>query len=524
MRFPSPQEVGLPSAFPTWRPLQPQVIQDFLDSMKRYVGQVQRQGAGKTVSYIAIALLLKVRTMILTSNKTLQDQLLRDFACIGLTDIRGRANYTCQGLPTHNCESGAVAKCPYRGTMVCEYGMAKHLVTEAQLCTTNYSCWIASNKYGTGLGKFDLLIMDEAHNASSELERAMQIGISNREVTGILQSEWPGRREQEDMEAWKHWAQVRFLLADNELQRLKNKIAQVSSPSGKLVQEFQHLRTLTRKLADIGTCKPERWVVDTSQYGFEFDPIDASQYGERVLFNGIPKVLMTSGSLGERTREECGIEEADWDLFEYKSKFDWKKSPVYYLPTIKVTKDSPKWELMRLVKQIDRIIESRLDRRFIIHTGNFDIRDFIIDNSEYAAYMLTNRKKEGDITSVIIERYKQEDPPAILVSPSVTTGCDFPYDYCRVQIIAKLPFPNAGSKAEEARNKIDPERGTGKCITTLEQAVFRGDRADDDSQEVFILDDNIKWLIWRKRHQFSAYFLAMYQPISKLPPAPRLAA
>jgi hypothetical protein len=40
-----------------------------------------------------------------------------------------------------------------------------------------------------------------------------------------------------------------------------------------------------------------------------------------------------------------------------------------------------------------------------------------------------------------VATFKRRKAPAFLVSPSMTTGWDFPYDQCRWQIIAKVPIP-----------------------------------------------------------------------------------
>ncbi len=45
-------------------------------------------------------------------------------------------------------------------------------------------------------------------------------------------------------------------------------------------------------------------------------------------------------------------------------------------------------------------------------------------------------------------------------------------------------------------------------------------RAEDDRGETFILDNNIKWLLWKFRHLVPAHF--RYTTITKLPKIPPL--
>jgi Rad3-related DNA helicase len=56
--------------------------------------------------------------------------------------------------------------------------------------------------------------------------------------------------------------------------------------------------------------------------------------------------------------------------------------------------------------------------------------------------MVSHDTKERD---VVIEQFKKSKDPIILVSPSVTTGFDFPYEECQFQIIGKVPWPDTSS-------------------------------------------------------------------------------
>lgn len=520
MVLPAPIDIGLPPEYKSWRPHQDKAIMDGLESKKRVVVQVQRQGAGKTVTYMAQSILAEdKRVVILTTNKGLQDQLVDEWESYGVADIRGKSSYPCECMPGSSCEEGSISKCAYAGSSMCGHQAAVLAAKEARILSTNYPCWIASNKYGQGFGHFDIMICDEAHNAPEEVAKAMRIQLSQNEMD-MMKREWVDERSIFDMEAWKHWAAVSFKIADNQLTNLKEQLDKPGKPKPSLVKEFKHFRNLTRKLADLATCKASGWVCDEWIHGYQFDPIDASAYAERLLFRQIERVILTSGSAGPKTAELLGFDSNNVDYYDYPSEINKAKSPFVYLRTgVEVKYDTSESELRKLVKWIDRIIESRMDRKGIIHTSNFKLMRFIRKHSNYSQFMIDNDPQDGFTTSEQIAKFRDQLPPAVLVSPSVTTGYDFPYDDCRYQIIAKLPFPDQNSKIERARRKLDPERGAHRMMQSLAQAFGRGDRASDDYQEVFVLDALMPWAKRRFGHLAPAWLWKYYTPADDIPPA-----
>lgn len=519
--FPSPLQLGLPRKFKEWRSNQRKAIEDGLGAHKRFVVQALRQGEGKSLSYMAQALMDTThRYIILTSTKGLQDQLMADFEGCGLVDIRGKSSYNCEGLPGHTCAEGSVAKCCYKGTSLCEFNAAKYQAGTQRTVVSNYPCWIASNKYSQGFGKFDVMVCDEAHNILSEIEKAVSVQIGEHEMLE-LGREWPDMRSRDDMQAWKHWAAVSRSMADRELQRLKLDLEQSGKSASMVkVKKFNHLAHLVRRLAEVQTCRADKWVVDEWMHGYKFDPIDSSEHIEKLLFRGVEKVLLQSGTISRHTIDAMNISISDCHFYEYYTHVNPAKSPIMYIPTAKVNMYAQPWELRKIVARVDEIFESRMDRKGIVHTSNYKLRDFIMSNSKYSRYFVSNYTNQGDLTSHVIDTFKEMAPPALLVSPSLTTGYDFPYDDCRYQIIAKLNYPYAGSKVEQARTKLNPDRGSAHAVLSLQQAVGRGDRASDDFQEVFIIDDAFPMLKWKYETLFSPQFLACIRTLNKIPKAP----
>jgi Rad3-related DNA helicase len=99
----------------------------------------------------------------------------------------------------------------------------------------------------------------------------------------------------------------------------------------------------------------------------------------------------------------------------------------------------------------------------------------------------------------------------------MTTGVDFPYDQCRYQIIAKVPFPDTRNKVMAARTKEDPTYAHYIAMQTLVQMSGRGMRAADDACETIIVDDHAKWFIPKWRIFAPRWFMESFMSVNMVP-------
>jgi Rad3-related DNA helicase len=176
------------------------------------------------------------------------------------------------------------------------------------------------------------------------------------------------------------------------------------------------------------------------------------------------------------------------------------------------------------VLRADQIIRGRLDRKGIFHTVSFRRRDLVTRESEFASIMLSNSsyRVQGSsaTTARIVEQFKAASPPRVLVSPSLSTGYDFPYRECEYQIIGKIPFPDTQGRIMKVRHQQDPGYTSYIAIQELVQSWGRGMRAADDQCETFVLDDHIGWFIRKNSRDIPAWFKECYQRVDAVPPAP----
>lgn len=523
----SPRDLGLP--LDRWRPRQYDAVWDIVQADPRTVGLVAPTGFGKSPVYVGAALMAGYRTAFLTATKGLQDQLtdpVRGLVDAGLLDIRGRNNYVClldQGdrhrwaKRTHPlmvdegiCNFGAPCDLKADG---CTYFDTYRLALKSQLVVTNYSYWLASHAYGDGLGRFDLIVCDEAHSAADQLGDFLSVSLQWREMGDYGIEDPPA-----DADSWADWAAPHAIALTKQAQDMEEGLGFYTARTQ--LREIKHVKELARRMLAIADMQGE-WVLDKTDRGFRWDPVWARPYAEEYLFRRIPHVLLVSATIRPKTLGILGLDGRPSSFLEYPSSFPVPRRPIYVLPSVRLNNTSSPYHLQQWVRTIDGILGSRLDRKGYIDTHSYQRRDYLVANSKHRHRMVVHSR---DNTAAVVEKFKSDPTPGrFLVSPSCGTGYDFPYKECEFVIISKVPYPNLGSKVVEARRKGDKDYMAYEAAQKIVQISGRGMRAADDRCEIFIVDENVKNIFRTHRNFFPRWWLDAVRFVKETPPpAPKL--
>lgn len=542
--LPPPHFLGAPDQFQSWRPDQAEALLRAIDTEKRFAGLVLPTGAGKSLLAVMLQILTGKRTAILTSTKALQDQIAREFVELGLTVAMGQSAYECLAVRPDGELAGAVeypATCdrgPCRAKVACSLKDAGCLyydtlrrAQQAQLLVTNYAYWMTQYRFGQGLGKFDILVLDEAHAAPDELAGFLSTELRYQDVTHYLSATIPPLpigSQPEQMVVWSTWARRHAERLGHQLEREGNEsddAAGVSRPrSARDVGRFIKLTYMHRLLQSIAGMHPDDWIFHEETDRVVFDPIWVAGYAEKALFRGVEKVILMSATFRPKTADLLGLDKADVDYYEASSGFAKERRPVYLVksaPRVDFRMDDD--DVRRWVALIDTILGWRRDRKGIIHTVSYKRRNQLVQMLRYRDAMISH---DSYTTRQVIEEFKKAGPGTILVSPSVTTGYDFAYDTCEYQIVTKVPFPDSRDPILKARTAEDADYSAYLAMQELVQAVGRGMRAPDDSCETFIVDGHAVWFLGKYKDLAPKWFHEAVIRISDtLPqPLPKLSA
>jgi Rad3-related DNA helicase len=491
-----PSDLGLPKKYTKWRENQEEAIFRAANSTKPVVLTVCPTGFGKSLAYVAASLLRGGRTMVLTMTKGLQHQLLSDFELSqGMVEVKGANAYPCKMFPDFTCDKGPCIIgqfCAFKADRSCERLRAIDRARHAKLVVSNYSFWLYNHAFSKeSIGEFDTLILDEAHGSPQAMANFLSIELDR--TSAYLLPYLPSVPEKYDLNDWVKWAyRVSGELAGEE------KLAKMDG-NADAVSKIRRLQNMFKILVNIDNT----WVIDVHPDFVHFAPKWVNLYTEEFLFLDVPKIIMSSASVNEKTASLMGLRNSQCEYLEYPHSFPPESRMLTYIPTVKVRYKMTFEEKLQWIARMDEIIETRLDRKGIIHTISYGRASEIIHLSKYADMMIIHSAKDARST---IRRFKSSSRPQILVSPSVSTGWDFPGTECEYQIISKVPYPSISSSLMKARINEDPEYLQYLAKQDIVQMCGRGTRFKEDYCENFIVDDLFPNFNKRYKKFTPAYF------------------
>lgn len=518
MKIQTPAEYGLPSKFDSWRSGQEHALTILKPRLKRTDVLGAPTGFGKSAVVVAHALKTGLPTCIVTATKVLQTQYLDDFESVGMVDLRGRNNYTCDLKPDYTCQDGYAARCPYKGTIGCPASQAEMRAATSKLVVTNYAKWIAAKRYGQGMDHFEQVIFDEADEAPQALADALQVTLHHREIELGLHIDFLKGESATKFEEWKQWSYMARAVAEHATAEALARITEANDPKPAWVKHYHHMRELTKRLGLLCSANPKNWIVEEIEDGYQFDPIRPAQYAESYLLLRVPNIICVSATVRPKTMFLLGMRKETFTFTEFPSDFDPARCPIYYVPTMRV--DSRADNLQPLWIRFDQIASRRRDRNGLLQTVSYARSAEARQTSRYGSAMYFNDKSIP--LSKALEKFRSHYPGAILASPSVEVGHDFKFKEAEWQFLCKIPF-DPPSKIVKAREEDDPEYRGYQAIRRLAQQAGRIMRDVKDQGETFICDDHMQWFMPRYGHLAPKYFHTFYKYMPFVPaPPPRL--
>lgn len=502
-----PTDLGI-LGYEAFREEQQRAIQWLTERPERFPLMTLPPGVGKSLVAMAYVKLMDMRGVLLTSTLGLMDQYSADHRQNGLLAVKGLGNYPCRALGGgFKCDSGPCLdgeSCQWRDEG-CEAFDAVRFGGVSDLAISNYSWWF-SHRAVEPLGPRDILICDEAHEIATELSRASGASFHSGEVQL--------RREMGDWALidWQAWAIEK-----------REKAQEMLGKESLGYSERRRVRSLWQRFDRVAESinAPTGWAHDWSEgrkgYVINLEPVDPGPYAEQLLFRGIKKVVLMSATAREITLKDLGVDPSQYALIETDSPFPVERRPIYHQRVgLRINGKTSDDGLEHWVRVMDWVMGPRLALKGIIHTVSYRRARFIQEHSKFGKYMIIN---DSDNTRATVERFKRAPvgQPAILVSPSVDTGWNFPYDAARWQIISKVPYPDTRYGIAKARQEADPQYDKKHAIAKIQQMAGRVMRDKTDWGETIIADDGIGWLFRSFKPWFARWFRQAFQTVDQVP-------
>jgi Rad3-related DNA helicase len=465
-------------------------------------------GTGKTIMAEVVRLMLGSRGVYLCHNKDLQDQFANDFPYSRV--MKGRSNYEPEyaglfnGATCEDCQSEGCLLCSSKEK--CSYVVAKAEAAAAPVAVLNSAYWLNETLgRGSVFRGRGLCVIDEADTLEGVLMSQVSIYISpwaQREY-GIKP---PGKMTKES--SYVSWGEEALDRILSSLQKWRSADRQ-DIRVNRRVRYLSGLVSQVRTMVDSIKSQECSWVY-TGGAGsgrrkgevVEFRPVEVGKFGgERVWKNGT-RFLLMSGSV---VSGKMLVEGLGWDLpfkmIGVDSVFPAKNRPVVVRPCGNMSRGERENGFKGLARGISELVGGTEDRT-VIHTVSYSLAKDISGHLSKGTGASGRHSRRilsygmGSERASVLSEYRRT-PGAILVAPSADRGLDLAGDLARLQIIAKVPYPNLGDQQVQKRLY---STGNGQMwyavqtARTIMQMVGRGVRGVDDWCECWILDSSFpKW-------------------------------
>lgn len=523
-----PSDLGFPAKFANFRSYpgysQWQTASDMASAVAesgfRFIGNCSPVGSGKSLSNLTASRILDTgRTLYLTVNKSLQNQLMADFSdsatSLGMFNLTGHSSYPCAVRSQHS-DTDAISSIECTDRENCGYWRDVRESLNHEFVSSNFANWISIARAGDPdrFGRFSVLILDEAHNLESVLCDLLAVRFSRRTTYELIKRNLP--QNGEPLPVWIEWAAACYPVALQAY--VSSRQRDRDEANGRDSIDTKRLCQLVRDISTIADIQDE-WAVESKPYGAQLTPAFAENYAEYYLFRGISTVILSSATITAEDFAYLGVTDSGFKLFDIQSGFPPERRPFYYWPKTSIDYSSVEGQFIQTVNRYDQIIGPRLELgwKILIHSVSYDHAQTIAKLSRHP--ILTHSKSNAQET-IRLWMAKPVNGSnrnyQVLASPIMSEGVDLAHDLCRCQFLWKIPIPYSGDPLISIRKKRRPKYTLYLAAKTIQQVYGRVMRAGSDFGETWITDSN--WGRYMRRSvQWPVSFRSAWKTIDRLP-------
>ena len=469
---------------------------------------------------------------ILTPQKTLAEQYMKDFAEMGLAELKGRNNYRCERWSNElgediDCETGADLnetsgmgeRCEF-----CPYRSAKEAFISNPIGTTNFSYYLHETNHAHQLPDRNVLILDEGHNTEDQILGLTDTCIRQKDCDKYGAGKLP-IFDAGDNAAVLNWldnilvgAATRYGYAvDKEIKEARDDERVKAIRKKKSLERFLQRINMFRNSAD-----PGEWFVwsdwqvnertgrTTGTGDLLIKPLTARLFADALLFSKAQKVLITSATILDFNTfmRNLGIQRDNAVTISVDSEFPIENRPIFYRPVGSMSYKKIDATLPLMAAEIESLLTRYIAKKGIIHTNSYKVNKYICDylrSTGHAKRIITHDSTKGSRERAVAEHLASKEA-TVLISPSMTEGLDLKEDLSRFQILCKVPYP-ALDPYTRARMERDGDWYQWQTCLKLVQATGRSIRSKTDRAHTYVLDADFSKFIQMNNRRLPKYWL-----------------
>ena len=508
-------------------------VDAILKSDKRFVIIEAGTGVGKSaIGYTVANYINKLMpaderyvegSLFVTTQKILQEQYIKDFSTRGMRSIKSSSNYSCSFKKGNTCADSSkelrvedkssrfFKACSFN----CVYKKTKQDFLASKNSVTNFSYMLTEATYSKGIKPRNVLVIDEAHNAESELSKFVEITVTDRFAKSMLKLQIPYLKTQ--YQAFK-WIQDIYF---PKLQSYKKHVSAMMEKYSGLKSKLKDFVTLARQLELLNghyskikrfleLYDNENWVFEVIQADgrkgkrLQFKPIDVSPYSSDILFRLGKKVIMMSATILDKEGfcKTLGISPEEASFISLPSPFPTENRPIFSFAIGKMSYKEIDRTLPKLAEAIESILEQHKDEKGIIHAHSYKIANYLKRNIKSRRILIHDSSNREEI----LNKHINSSKPTVLLSPSMTEGVDLVDESSRFQVVCKVPYPYLGDKLVKKRMNKWKWWYPLQTAKTIVQSVGRSIRSNEDHAVTYILDSDFGYFYSRNKQYFPPGF------------------
>lgn len=506
-------------------------------------------------------------TYIVTTQKILQDQYIRDFPGL-VANVKAKSNYHCLAHDEYSCHDGyrmaKMAKELYKSLdidtddatqsdawrnidAIIQYignGPLKDFLLEVQarndniipcgdVCQCPYakafrewrmsSCSLTNAAFFFNASRMrnlvkprHLLIIDEAHLLEDELVRHLELMIDRKWIKDMgIGISVPDFIDVLDMVNW---------LSKTLMPKLKELSGTMSESlllDTKMKRQAARAETLERKTGDVITMilgksneestediveRTKMWILDNDAKGNPtIRPLGLAPFGPAMATSMGFRQIFMSGTILDPSEfcESLGLDESAVAYYGEPSPFPEDNRPIVFMGCGSMAMRSITETKPKVISTIRDLLTTHDGEKGIVHAGTYVIA------SDIRKFIASERLIFHDDAAgreSLLENHANSQQATVIVSPSMTVGVDLKDDLARWCVICKVPWPFLGDKRVDMLRKLRPSWYAWKTIQALMQACGRVVRSENDCAVVYILDSDFERLYEKSKHIFPKWW------------------
>lgn len=454
---------------------------------KRFVLLELPTGTGKSAVAIAAAKWASSwgnGAYILSPQKTLTAQYMRDFGNLGLVELRGRASYRCEDFKT-DCEVGATLRGKNASVCLhCPYKIAKDEFASQAMGVTNFDYFLAETLYSGQLPRRSVLVIDEAHNLEQKV-----LGFTDFEISPFNLQRYSvaiPAIDNGDVVGATEWIQDQMVPAVDSF------ISGIDEGDEALSEERRDAENLLGRMLRFIRSNQQEWAFWSDGKRLMFRPLCAANYAGDFVFSRAELVVIMSATILDFNvfRRTLALADKECECLAVPSDFPVENRPIFYRPLGSMNFRNKLETLPRIAEALDKLLRARSDRKGLIHTNSYEMNRALtkaLTAAGHGARIITHGSGGAEGA---IERHTMNPGPTVLCSPAMTEGLDLRDDLSRFQVIVKVPYPNLKDPYVAVRKQLDAGWYPWQTAMRLIQATGRSVRSETDFAETYILDSD----------------------------------